>query len=676
MEALTLHPMAFQKHHYRNLLFLGFLQVVLFMLPLEMIAQKGNNNLELIERYQKLREQDTVSVELIKQIINNYQYADKITDSAVYWIDSLRIAGRQLNRPDLIAYSDIYQAQVYIRQLDDSRAMEYLYRAITQFRKQKNSVGEAYSFMQIGLIYYLQKQYDESIENLRISADFYEKEAIDSSLSTVYYLIGLCNIELHQWNDAEFMLNQSLVKNTFTNKSDRYFECYVALANLYTLQQKYTEASKMFNEIYTFWNDPDDNYGKCMLYIPYSRMLLGIGQPDSAYHTLKIAWEIANEYSLTNLKIEILNLFSTYYSEIKDYKEANNYLVKYYNLRDSVFSSDRHKTVDMLKTRIEFDRQQDKITALMQRQKVNRLQKIVLGLFVFMLLALSISLFRRYRFKNRKEKELNKANTELNIALENIKKAQNQLIQTEKMASLGRMSVNLAHELRNPLNFVINFTKLTSELIQEMNHSDSKIQNQELSEEINKNLELIYQHSLRAEKIIFDMVKHTQMPNKKRTIDNLNKMISDFSNVALFSYKSHSADFNCSILISQDSHIKEVNISPHELMTVVMIVINNAFDSMYQRMQSFPGFDPVLKIITQNKSQSVEITIIDNGNGISDEIIDRIYEPFFTTKPLGKGTGLGLSMAYEITKSFNGKITTKSIPGFQTEFIIAIPYNS
>ena len=217
-----------------------------------------------------------------------------------------------------------------------------------------------------------------------------------------------------------------------------------------------------------------------MVLVPYSRMLIGTGELDSAYNTLQNALVIANEISLIDFKINILYLLSQYHSKKGEFKEANSYLLKYYTLRDSVFTADSHKTVNMLKTKIGYDRQEDKLNFLTQKERVSKLQKIVLALCVFILLVISIGLYRRYSFKTRKEKELNKANTELYKALHNIRQAQNQLIQTEKMASLGRMSVGLAHELRNPLNFVINFAKLTSELTHEIENAKQSSNSQKL----------------------------------------------------------------------------------------------------------------------------------------------------------------------------------------------------
>lgn len=675
MEATTLLPM---DNCYLRRIFLLCILICIFFPSISIFAQTNSNNdiQTSVDKYMKLRKEDSIAVDIIKSIIYKYQKNDRLSDTCMWWIDSLRIAGSKLKRPDLIAQSDIYTAQFYIRTADDARAMDYLYKALTQFRKLKDASGEANAFLQIGLIHYLQKQYNDAIENLGYSADIYKRESRDSSLSTVYYLMGLSYVNLKQWEKAEEMLNAALAKNLITNNNDRYFEYYVALADLYTLQEKYDEASIIFKKVFSTWNDPNDKYGTCMVLVPYSRMLIGKGELDSAYNTLQNALVIANEFSLIDFKINILNLLSQYHSKKGEFKEANSYLLKYYTLRDSVFTADSHKTINMLKTKIGYDRQEDKLNFLTQKEKVSKLQKIVLALCVFILLVISIGLYRRYSFKTRKEKELNKANTELNKALHNIRQAQNQLIQTEKMASLGRMSVGLAHELRNPLNFVINFAKLTSELAHEIENSKQGSNSDELYNQIHKNLELIYQHSLRAEKIIFDMVKHTQFPDKNKTVDNLNKILNEFSNVALYSYKNHTPEFDCAIHLDGDPNLKEVKISPHEMMTIVLSIFNNAFDSMYQRMQLITGFKPILRITTKDVGHAAEISIIDNGNGISDEIMDHIFEPFFTTKPLGKGTGLGLSMSYEIIRSHNGTITAKSIPGFQTEFILTIPYVS
>jgi len=411
-----------------------------------------------------------------------------------------------------------------------------------------------------------------------------------------------------------------------------------------------------------------------MALIPYSKLLIETNKKEAAFINLNRALSIAEKFNFIRFKVDIYKLLAIIYSDEKNFESANYYIIQHYQLRDSIYNSENQRAINTLKAKIEAEKKQAQLDSLFQKEKADQLQKWLLALTIFMLLGLSFGLYRRYNYKQKREAELRIANGELSEALNSLRQVQQQLIHNEKMASLGRMSSGIAHELRNPLNFVINFTKISSELIADI---DKKIQNNhdENFEQLKNNLAMIYQHSLRADKIILNFSNHAKPKSNSRTIEDLNKVVSEFTSVAYHSFISHYPDFHCHIHYDFDQSLKGIVLNLQEITTVLLNLLNNAFDAMNEKLMVDKTYKPIMKIQTRQIQNSVRLSISDNGPGIDEENLPRVYEPFFTTKTLGKGTGLGLSLSYDIIKSHNGDMDVKSTPHLETEFSFTLPYN-
>jgi GAF domain-containing protein len=284
-------------------------------------------------------------------------------------------------------------------------------------------------------------------------------------------------------------------------------------------------------------------------------------------------------------------------------------------------------------------------------------------------------------------KELQARTRELAASLEDLRTAQDRLVQTEKLASLGQLTAGIAHEIKNPLNFVNKFAALSAELTDELDETlvpaplDQKMRGEvgELTQMLKSNLEKVVQHGKRADSIVKNMLLHSREGSGERRASDLNALVSESLNLAYHGARAERSDFNISLEQDLDPDAGAVEVYPQELTRALLNVISNGFYAAVRRKMESGGkpFEPVLSAVTKNAGSAVEIRIRDNGTGIPAEIREKIFNPFFTTKPTGEGTGLGLSMTHDIVvKQHGGRIDVETRPGSFTEFIITLPRNN
>jgi signal transduction histidine kinase len=255
---------------------------------------------------------------------------------------------------------------------------------------------------------------------------------------------------------------------------------------------------------------------------------------------------------------------------------------------------------------------------------------------------------------------------------------QSQLIQSEKMASLGELTEGIAHEIQNPLNFVNNFSEVNKELLVEMkgeiekgNMADAK----EIVNDIIANEEKINHHGKRADAIVKGMLQHSRSSTGVKEPTDINVLADEYLRMAYHGLRAKNKDFNAEMKTDLDLSISKINIIPQDLGRVLLNLYNNAFYAVNEKKKSAgSGYEPAVLVSTKKFGGKVEIKVRDNGNGIPQKIMDKIFQPFFTTKPTGQGTGLGLSLSYDIvTKQHLGTISAETKEGDYTEFVISLP---
>jgi signal transduction histidine kinase len=266
--------------------------------------------------------------------------------------------------------------------------------------------------------------------------------------------------------------------------------------------------------------------------------------------------------------------------------------------------------------------------------------------------------------------------------LSDLKTAQSQLIQSEKMASLGELMAGIAHEIQNPLNFVNNFSEVSNELVDEMNEELDRREIEEaraIASNIKQNLEKINQHGKRAGAIVKGMLQHSQSGTGVMTPTHINALANEYFRLAYHGLRAKDKSFNAVMKTDFDESIGKINIVPQDIGRVILNLITNAFYEVYQKKKQFMkdhpdnDFEPVVIVGTKKLEEKIAITVKDNGNGIPESVKEKIFQPFFTTKPTGQGTGLGLSLSYDIVKAHGGDIKVNSKDGEGTEFIIQLP---
>ena len=269
----------------------------------------------------------------------------------------------------------------------------------------------------------------------------------------------------------------------------------------------------------------------------------------------------------------------------------------------------------------------------------------------------------------------------LQNTLAELKTSQLQLVQKEKMASLGELTAGIAHEIQNPLNFVNNFAEINTELLTEMQELFGNIavpdaQAKELNallKDITENLHKIAQHGKRADNIVKNMLLHSRQQSGHLELTDINELTQENLMLAYHGYRAKDKTFNCNLQTTYDEHLPLIKLIPGDIGRILVNLLNNAFYSINKkRNQAGPAYQPTVSLSTQKTQTGVSLTIRDNGLGISQKFIDKIYEPFFTTKPTGEGTGLGLSMSYDIIKAHQGDLKVTSTEGEFAEFCIEL----
>ncbi|MBR2648732.1 MAG: hypothetical protein IKD55_07815 [Sediminibacterium sp.] len=304
------------------------------------------------------------------------------------------------------------------------------------------------------------------------------------------------------------------------------------------------------------------------------------------------------------------------------------------------------------------------------------------------------------------EKQVAERTKALQQSLENLQSTQQQLIQSEKMASLGELTAGIAHEIQNPLNFVNNFSELNNELLQELGPLDKlgvTADQQDILKDLQSNSEKINHHGQRAAAIVKGMLQHSRTSSGQKEPTDINALCDEYLRLAYHGLRAKDKNFNAEFKTVFDTSIPKVNIVPQDMGRVVLNLINNAFFAVAERLKACQAepvevdkpnnsdatlprqgginsaqgdidYNPLVTVTTKNLGNKIEITVSDNGTGIPNEIKEKIFQPFFTTKPTGQGTGLGLSLAYDIvTKVHSGKLTVESEQGKGTTFKIEIP---
>jgi two-component system NtrC family sensor kinase len=384
-------------------------------------------------------------------------------------------------------------------------------------------------------------------------------------------------------------------------------------------------------------------------------------------------------YARKSLEILILSgtpdFANVYYDFVKAFELKGNRdsILKYQSLALVAKDSAYNRQIVMLNSLQHLSIQEQKKLQLQEKKESENRFMFRIYIALAILAVAGIILLILYRSNIKKQK----ANIALQKAFASLKAAQAQLIQSEKMASLGELTAGIAHEIQNPLNFVNNFSEVNKELVDEL-QIELKAGNTgeaiAISNDIKENEEKINHHGKRADAIVKGMLQHSQSSTGQKESTDINKLADEYLRLAYHGLRAKDKSFNATLQTDFDENIGKINIIPQDIGRVLLNLYNNAFYAVAEKKkQNGDDFEPNISLTTSKLADKVEISVKDNGNGIPKKIVEKVFQPFFTTKPAGQGTGLGLSLSYDIVKAHGGKIKVETKQGEETEFKIELP---
>jgi two-component system NtrC family sensor kinase len=395
------------------------------------------------------------------------------------------------------------------------------------------------------------------------------------------------------------------------------------------------------------------------------------GTKDSALYYAKKSFEAASEFTETDKPLALANLAKVY-----SFTGNIDSAYKYEKMSNEVNDSVNKVRIKQLSDYQKFAFNEQLRLKKINDEKTASQNRMMLYGAIGVLLAVIIVALILYRSNRQKQK----ANQQLETTLADLKSTQAQLIQSEKMASLGELTAGIAHEIQNPLNFVNNFSDVSNELITEMKEELDKgdiAEAKAIANDVQQNLAKINHHGKRADAIVKGMLQHSRSSDGKKEPTDINKLADEYLRLAYHGVRAKDNSFNATLKTDFDNSIGNIYVVSQDIGRVLLNLISNSFYAVNLRgLQNRGGLDnyePTVWLSTKKLDDKIEIVVSDNGAGIPEEVIGKIFQPFFTTKPTGQATGLGLSLSYDIIKAHQGTLHVESKPSEYAKFTITLP---
>ncbi len=648
-------------------------------------AQKqGQNLIDSLKKVLQTQKEDTNKIKTLKILGQNY-YMTGNSDSVIKYANQALILSKKINFRK--GTGSIYSllAAGYEKNLPQN--LKYTYAALKAYKEIGDKRGIAESFHSLGIIYTDKANFTDAIKNLKIALRMYKEGHDEISIAQCYICLADIYILQKKYKKALEMSESALkifqkpkmpvwgIALTSTINSNVYKvmgDSLKKIGNNEMAKEMYLNALNNQMVALKIYQDADMTSSIALTYIGLANISIGLVKDTDARQYLKKSVETAKGLNEKQLQFELYKSYSSLDSLNKDYKQAYEHYKLRIAYRDSLDNDESKTKFTQTEMQYEFDKKELAAIALQEKKDIE--SKRVRNLqytFISGILLLSVFLYW-----NNREKQ--KAKTKIEKAYIDLKAAQSQLIQSEKMASLGELTAGIAHEIQNPLNFVNNFSDINNELLDELT-SDIKSGNLEaalsIAKDIRNNEAKINHHGKRADSIVKGMLQHSRKSTGLKESTDINALCEEYLRLAYHGLRAKDKNFNAKLVTDFDPTLPAINVVPQDIGRVILNLLTNAFYTVNEKIKSKQAdYAPEVSITTKNLHDKIEVKVSDNGFGISQEDLHKIFVPFFTTKPSGEGTGLGLSMSYDIiSKGHNGQLLVESEENSGTTFTILIP---
>jgi signal transduction histidine kinase len=549
------------------------------------------------------------------------------------------------------------------------KGLEMSFKAIQIGKENKVEEFTAPALNAVGEIYTTLKDYPKAMNYLL--QQVYISDGSNSLEGLAYGLRDIAVIfeETNQLDSAAYYTQESIA--TFHKLNREEPMTYEIFGDIKLKSGNHKEALSFYQKSLQVAIQTHELRASSTASIKIASLYKSDNQPDSAIYYANKGLEDARFISQKKTIMDAADLLSALFEE-KDAKQSLRYLKIANAYKDSLFGAGNLQSIQVLVNQQEEHQKEIEVSRTTYQNNL-KLYALFAGLGILLLVAGIL-------YRNNRQKQ--KANIVLHAALSDLKSTQSQLIQSEKMASLGELTAGIAHEIQNPLNFVTNFSEVSNELVEELKAEKSKPKNErddrleeDLMNDISQNLEKINHHGKRADAIVKGMLLHSRSSSGAKEPTDINALCDEYLRLSYHGLRAKDNSFNATIKTDFDKSIANINVIPQDMGRVILNLLTNAFYVVNEKkQQNLSGYEPTIIISTKKLNNKVEIRVSDNGNGIPQKVLDKIFQPFFTTKPTGQGTGLGLSLSYDIiTKGHGGELKAETKENEGSIFIIQLP---
>jgi two-component system, NtrC family, sensor kinase len=653
--------------------------ILLISCSIKSLGQK-DYQIDSLKRLLTHSTEDSVKAKVIIQLV--YEYLRNRPDSSIYYAnlgldlvrqESTKERFEKTDDPDLYGFEGIMYSLIgtaLAEERNDALAVKMTLKSLELAEKSKDKydierayrgVAEVYQFIgepAIAIGYLKRKIELDTSEDGRISYGavlgtcFFDKGDYDSALYYLKRIDPLFKIEGgHLWPYPHLYLGKIYAKKQDYQKALGYFRTAIYYASQYNYSQDYCDAALGISEVYR-----------------------NLNLVDSAIKYSKSSLQESMDVSLPDRTMEASSFLASVYDLAGQKDSAIKYLKLTAALKDSLHNVDEIKQIQNY-TFSEKWRQRE--IAEQKSEYINRVRYYGLLGGMLALILIALILYRSDKNKQKLNSLLLSQKDEIQSNLLELRTTQAQLIQSEKMASLGELTAGIAHEIQNPLNFVNNFSEVNTELIDETElaiNAGKPDEAKDFLADLRNNQIKINHHGKRADAIVKGMLQHSRSSTGTKEPTDVNALTDEYLRLSYHGLRARDKLFNAAMKTDYDQAIGNINIIPQDIGRVLLNLCNNAFYAVSEKEKQQPeSYEPTVYVSTYKTGNKVEIRVNDNGNGIPQKIIDKIFQPFFTMKPTGQGTGLGLSMSYDIIKAHGGELKVESKEGEGAEFVVLIP---
>ena len=558
-----------------------------------------------------------------------------------------------------------------------AEALDLLFKSLKIAQENNFTYDIARAYRRLGLVYSDMENFPKAVAYLLQAAIIDEKSSNGISAAIDHVQVGEAYEKMNKLDSAAFHIaTAAKQKDAFDLLAP---DIYNINGSIQSKKGNYGQALSLYKEGINLAKKNDDLVVSSKIYAGLSVAFAKINKRDSAIFYAQKSFEYAQKVSFKKGVILTGNLLSDLYGSSQPAKALTYYKIAA-STKDSLFGVNNIQAIQDLVAREE-SRQKELEDARISYQ--NKLKQYGLAAGLIVLLVIAFILYRNNRRKQKANVLLYQQKEKIESTLNELKSTQAQLIQSEKMASLGELTAGIAHEIQNPLNFVNNFSEVNKELLVEMkdemdkgNISDAK----EIANDVIANEEKINHHGKRADAIVKGMLQHSRSTNNAtKEPTDINALCDEYLRLSYHGLRAKDKSFNATMKTDFDASLQKVNIIPQDIGRVILNLLTNAFYVVDEKKKSgVEGYEPTVTIATRYiqpplEGRAVEIKVSDNGGGIPQKVLDKIFQPFFTTKPTGQGTGLGLSLSYDIIKAHGGELKVETKDGEGSGFIILLP---